>query len=205
MRVTGASGRELTLRALRAGAYDFIHKPIDSEYFAASVCRAIETSRLRREVERQQVVLRQHAEELERTVEERTRELQDAHRMKDGFLATLSHELLTPLTAVIGSRGAESSARPRARRPSNRFIAMRRLSSSTSCETSLALRSLIRSGGPIRRSPASVARRMLMLARRGKSCASRVGRSGGQRSQGTASGTGTSGYSCLKGAVAAFP
>ncbi len=102
MLVTGASDRELTLRAMRAGAYDFIHKPVDSEYFAASVRRAIETSRLRREVERQQVVLRQHAEELERTVEERTRELQDAHRMKDAFLATLSHELLTPLTAILG-------------------------------------------------------------------------------------------------------
>jgi len=100
--VTGAFERELTVGALRAGAYDFIQKPVDPDYFAASVRRAIETRRLRREVARQEIALRRHAEELERKVEERTRELQEAHRMKDAFLATLSHELLTPLTSILG-------------------------------------------------------------------------------------------------------
>jgi signal transduction histidine kinase len=53
--------------------------------------------------------LRQLNEELERLVEERTRELADArdvaessNRVKDIFLATMSHELRTPLNSIIG-------------------------------------------------------------------------------------------------------
>ena len=77
-------------------------KPVDPDYLAASVRRALDTVRLRREVERQHAALRRHADELERAVELRTRELSEANRTKDAFLATVSHELLTPLTAILG-------------------------------------------------------------------------------------------------------
>jgi PAS domain S-box-containing protein len=40
--------------------------------------------------------------ELERRVEERTRELERALRAKDEFLANMSHELRTPLNAILG-------------------------------------------------------------------------------------------------------
>ncbi len=100
--ITGLGDHDVTLRALRGGAYDFIGKPVDPVYFAMSVKRAAETRALRREVEQQQTALRRHAEELERTVAERTRDLREAVRLKDEFLATVSHELRTPLTPVLG-------------------------------------------------------------------------------------------------------
>lgn len=100
--ITGLGDHDVTLRALRGGAYDFITKPVDPVYFAMSVKRAAETRALRREVEQQQTQVRKHAEELERTVAERTRDLREAVRLKDEFLATVSHELRTPLTPVLG-------------------------------------------------------------------------------------------------------
>src|SRR5256886_17029855 len=46
--ITGHGGYDLGLRALRGGAYDFIQKPIDRDYFAAPLRRAIATRALRR-------------------------------------------------------------------------------------------------------------------------------------------------------------
>ncbi len=46
--------------------------------------------------------LRQHAEELERTVELRTSELIKANAAKDEFLSSISHEIRNPLNGVVG-------------------------------------------------------------------------------------------------------
>ena len=62
--ITGHGERDLAIQALRVGAYDFIQKPIDRDYFITSLKRAIQTRQMRRQIAEQQ-----------RTVAERTREL----------------------------------------------------------------------------------------------------------------------------------
>jgi DNA-binding NtrC family response regulator len=78
--ITGHGEHALAIDALRGGAYDFIQKPIDRDYFVASLRRAIQIAELRRQVKEQQLALESHANELERTVEKRTRELREARR-----------------------------------------------------------------------------------------------------------------------------
>src|SRR5207249_314394 len=46
--ITGHGEHELVLHALRGGAFDFVQKPIDRDYFAGSLRRAIQARELRR-------------------------------------------------------------------------------------------------------------------------------------------------------------
>ncbi|TML45281.1 MAG: response regulator [Actinobacteria bacterium] len=63
--ITGHGERDLAVQALRGGAYDFVQKPIDRDYFIASLERAIQLRRLDREVEQQRLALERHARVLE--------------------------------------------------------------------------------------------------------------------------------------------
>lgn len=100
--ITGHGEHTLAIQALRVGAYDFIQKPIDREYFVTALRRAIQIYQLRRRITDQQKALEQHAEQLEKAVIERTRELVEANAAKDIFLSMASHELKTPLTTIKG-------------------------------------------------------------------------------------------------------
>jgi PAS domain S-box-containing protein len=63
--ITGHGEHDLAIQALRRGAYDYIQKPIDREYFTASLSRAIEKRSLARRVELQRLELERHAHVLE--------------------------------------------------------------------------------------------------------------------------------------------
>jgi PAS domain S-box-containing protein len=59
--ITGHGEHDLAVQALRGGAFDFVQKPIDRDYFVASLERAIRMRRLDRQVEQQRVELERHA------------------------------------------------------------------------------------------------------------------------------------------------
>jgi len=100
--ITGHGEHNLAVQALRGGAYDFIQKPIDRDYFVAALLRAIQMHQLQRQVTEQQHALEQYAASLEETVERRTHELLKANAAKDEFLSIASHELKTPLASLKG-------------------------------------------------------------------------------------------------------
>jgi two-component system, sensor histidine kinase and response regulator len=66
--ITGHGENELVVRALRAGASDFIQKPIDRDYFVAALYRAIREHVLNRRVKDRQAALETCADELERII-----------------------------------------------------------------------------------------------------------------------------------------
>lgn len=91
--ITGHGEHDLAIQALRGGAYDFIQKPIDRDYFVASLTRAVQVYQLKRQVEEQKRALARHAEDLERQVQVRTRELVEANAAKDAALIQAKDEI----------------------------------------------------------------------------------------------------------------
>src|SRR5882724_6403892 len=87
--ITGHGEHDLVVEALRGGAYDFIHKPIDRDYLVAVLRRAIEMRELSRRVKQQQLALERHLNELEAVVEERTRELRETNKVIESPLRFL--------------------------------------------------------------------------------------------------------------------
>src|SRR5438552_2834562 len=87
--ITGHGEHDLVVDALRAGAYDFIQKPIDRDYFVASLRRAMEMHQLSRRVKEQQLALEHHLDTLEAIVEERTRELRETNKVIESPLRSL--------------------------------------------------------------------------------------------------------------------
>jgi len=95
--ITGHGDHDLAIQALRGGAYDYILKPIDRDYFVARLDRAMQTRQLRRQVVKQQLALELHTKSLEQLVQQRTHELVEANATKDKIISVVSQELNDPI------------------------------------------------------------------------------------------------------------
>ena len=78
--ITGEPNLSVIPEIVRAGAYDFIAKPIVKDVLLNAVGRAAEKKRLSDEKRRLEQEIKRYAEELERRVEERTAELVETHK-----------------------------------------------------------------------------------------------------------------------------
>src|SRR5260370_7170664 len=96
----GRGDQGIAIQALRGGAYDYILKPIDRDYFMAALRRALQAHHLQRQVAEQQLALELHAKLLEGLVQQRTHELFEAQAGKDKLINGASHELNAPLTQL---------------------------------------------------------------------------------------------------------
>jgi signal transduction histidine kinase len=108
--ITGEPNLSVIPEIVRAGAYDFLAKPVVKDTLLKAVGRAAEKKRLSDEKRRLELEIKQHAEELERRVEERTAELVEAHErlshnQKIAALgqvaAQVAHEVRNPLDGLL--------------------------------------------------------------------------------------------------------
>jgi signal transduction histidine kinase len=108
--ITGEPNSALVPEIVRAGAYDYIAKPILKDALIKAVARAVERKRLEDEKRRLEREIKRHAEELEVRVAERTAQLVKAHERlahqeKIAALgraaAQVAHEVKNPLAGLL--------------------------------------------------------------------------------------------------------
>lgn len=108
--ITGEPNLSVIPEIVRAGAYDFIAKPIIKDVLLNAVARAAEKKRLTDEKRRLEEEIKRHAEELETRVAERTAELVETHKrlVQQERIAALgraaaqvAHEVKNPLAGLL--------------------------------------------------------------------------------------------------------
>lgn len=108
--ITGEPNLSVIPEIVRAGAYDFIAKPIVKDVLLNAVGRAAEKKRLIDEKRRLEQEIKRHTEELEIRVAERTAELVETHKrlMTQERIAALgraaaqvAHEVKNPLAGLM--------------------------------------------------------------------------------------------------------
>ena len=108
--ITGEPNLSVIPEIVRAGAYDFIAKPIIKDVLLNAVARAAEKKRLTDEKRRLEQEIKRHTEELEMRVAERTAELIETHKrlVQQERIAALgraaaqvAHEVKNPLAGLL--------------------------------------------------------------------------------------------------------
>jgi|SRR5690349_13744163 len=108
--ITGEPNLSVIPEIVRAGAYDFLAKPVVKEVLLKAVGRALEKKLLSAEKERLELEIKQRAADLEVRVAERTAELVEAHDRlaHNGRVAALgrvaaqvAHEVRNPLFSLL--------------------------------------------------------------------------------------------------------
>jgi PAS domain S-box-containing protein len=109
--ITGEPNVSQIPEIVRAGAYDFLPKPVLKETIIRTVARAAERRRLMSEKRLLEEQIRRHAEELEVRVAERTRELAAAHSFLNLVLDSSTDYAFVALDVgsrvTLFNRGAE--------------------------------------------------------------------------------------------------
>src|SRR5438309_5952234 len=110
--LTGYASLDTAVEAMREGAYDYLVKPCDVLELRTTVTRGLERARLAaqlrqrlEELEYANETIRALNLELEARVERATAELRDQITARDDFMATVSHDLKSPLTFIKGIAG----------------------------------------------------------------------------------------------------
>jgi len=108
--ITGEPNWSVLPEIVRAGAYDFIAKPIVKDVLLNAVARAAEKKRLTDEKRRLEEEIKRYAEELETRVAERTAELVETHKQLVAqeriaalgrAAAQVAHEVKNPLSGLL--------------------------------------------------------------------------------------------------------
>lgn len=108
--ITGEPNLSVIPEIVRAGAYDFIAKPIIKDVLLKAVARAAEKKRLTDEKRLLEQEIKRYAEELELRVDERTAELVETHKRLvtqeriaalGRAAAQVAHEVKNPLAGLL--------------------------------------------------------------------------------------------------------